>query len=292
MSADITYFDTGMGTTYERFALNSLLRRISAEGKISSVLEGPHDGMTGIAGLNSLIFALEGAQVTVVLESQPAADLALEAWQAVGCDHRVGFFVSQSGRLDFPADSFDLVWNFNILPRSPDAAATIQAMVEISRRYVLIFVPNRANYGFWLHRWQHRVAKEPWDHGDVALMDGRALEQAMTAQGLRVLDAWLVDVPWWPDIADPGKLITDFFPVLRRVADRAKPERRYKWDVHHLPYFDEGAYPQVHARMRRLSFIERSRWMPIRRLFAHHVGVLAEKPAGWRARGDDTGAAV
>ena len=96
MGADITYFDTGMGTTYERFALNSLLRRISAEREIQSVLEGPCDGMTGIAGLNSLILALDGAQVTVVLESQLAADLALEAWQAVGCDHRVSFFVSQS----------------------------------------------------------------------------------------------------------------------------------------------------------------------------------------------------
>ena len=280
MSTDITYFDTGLGTVYERFALNNLLRRISAEREIQSVLEGPHDGMTGIAGLNSVVFALEGARVTVVLASQQAANLALEAWRAAGCDSRARFFVSPSGELDFPADSFDLVWNFNVLPRSPDAAATIQAMAEVSRRYVLIFVPNRANYGFWLHRWQHRVAKEPWDHGDVALMDGQALERAMTAQGLRVLDTWLVDVPWWPDIADPGKLITDFFPFLKSVADGARPERRYKWDVHHLPYFDERGYPEVHARMRRLSFIERSRWMPIKRLFAHHVGVLAEKPGG------------
>jgi hypothetical protein len=280
VSADVTYFDTGLGTVYERFAMNSLLRQISAGREITSVLEGPHDGMTGIAGLNSMVWALEGAQVVVVLESQQAADLAMETWQAVGCDSQVRFFVSPSGRLDFPPDSFDLVWNFNVLPRSPNIAATIRTMAEVSRRYVLVFVPNRANYGFWLHRWQHRVAEEPWDHGNVALMDGRALERAMMAQGLRVLDTWLVDVPWWPDIADPGKLLTDFFPFLKPVTDGAKPERRYKWDAQHLPYFDEGAYPEVHARMRRLSFIERSRWMPIKRLFAHHVGVLAEKPGG------------
>lgn len=292
MSADITDFDTGLGTTYERFALNNLLRQISAEKEITSVLEGPHDGMTGISGLNSIILALKGAQVTVVLESQQAVDLAMKAWQAVGCDSRVSFVISASGRLDFPSSSFDLVWNFNFLPRSPNVAATIRAMARVARRYILAFVPNRANYGFGLHRWQHRVAKEPWDHGDIKLMDGKALERAMTAQGLQVLDTWLVDVPWWPDIADPGKLLTDFFPFLKPVAGGAKLERRYKWGVHHLPYFDAQTYPEVHTRMQRLGFIERRRWMPIKRLFAHHVGVLAEKPAGWRAEGNDGGAAV
>ncbi len=280
MSEDIARFDTGLGTVYERFALNSLLCQIAAEREIKSVLEGPHDGMTGIAGLNSIVLALGGAQVTVVLESQQHVDLAMQAWQAVRGDSRASFVVSASGSLDFPADSFDLVWNFNVLPRSPDVAVTIRAMAAVTRRYVLAFVPNRANYSFGFHRWQHRVAKEPWDHGDVALMDGQALERVMTAQGLRVLDTWLVDVPWWPDIADPGKLLTDFFPFLQPVANEARPERRYKWDVRHLPYFDEKAYPEVHARMKRLGFIERSRWMPIKRLFAHHVGVLAEKPVG------------
>jgi hypothetical protein len=292
VSADITCFDTGLGTVYERFALNSLLRQIASDREIRSVLEGPHDGMTGIAGLNSIVLALEGARVTTVLSSQQAVDLAMKVWRAVGCDSWVSFVVSASGKLTFPSDSFDLVWNFNVLPRSPDVTVTIRAMTEVSRRYVLIFAPNRANYGFWLHRWQHQVAKEPWDHGDVALMDEQALERAMSAQGLRVLDTWLVDVPWWPDIADPGKLLTDFFPFLKPVADGAKPERRYKYDVHHLPYFDAQAYPEVHARMQRLGLIERSRWMPIKRRFAHHVGVLAEKPVGWRAEVENVRAAV
>ncbi|MBC7249492.1 MAG: class I SAM-dependent methyltransferase [Anaerolineae bacterium] len=283
MGEDVVYCDTGLGTTYERFALNKLLSHISKERQIKSVLEGPHDGMTGIAGLNSIVLALTGARVTVVLESQQHVDLAMKAWRAVGDGLRVNFVVSARGRLDFPAGSFDLVWNFNVLPRLPNAGAMIQTMTEISRRYVLIFVPNRANYGFWLHRWQHRVAKEPWEHGDIGLMDGEALARAMRAQGLRVLNTWLVDVPWWPDIADPGKLLTDFFPFLKPVADGARPERRYRWDVHHLPYFDEESYPDVHTRMRRLGFIERSRWMPLKRLFAHHVGVLAEKPDGMGA---------
>jgi hypothetical protein len=273
----ITRRDTGLGTTYERHALNRLLSRLAQKLEIQTVLEGPFDGMTGIAGLNSLILARHGAQVCVVLPSQAAADLAAQAWTANGCGSRGRFIVSSEPTLNFDDDSFDLVWSFNVLSRLENRDHILHEMLRVSRRYVLFFVPNRRNYSFWLHRLHHRVAEEPWDHGPVELLVPEPWQRRLEGWGLRVHEPMWVDVPWWPDIVDPGQLIQDFFPFLKSLARKAKPDNRYVWDAENLPYFKPSQYPDIHAQMERLSFIENSRSLTLKRLFAHHVGILAEK---------------
>jgi len=89
---------------------------------------------------------------------------------------------------------------------------------------------------------------------------------------------WL-DCPWWPDIVDFGKLISDFFPFpfMKGLSQRARPENRYSWAADRLPYFDPTRYPQVHEHMARLSYFETSRVPWVKQRFAHHVGILAEK---------------
>lgn len=276
-TAPITRRDTGLGTTYERYALNRLLSRLVQELEIQTVLEGPFDGMTGIAGLNSLILARHGAQVCVVLTNQPAADLAARAWAAHGGSSQGKFVVSSKPALDFDDGSFDLVWSFNVLSRLENPDEMLREMLRVSRRYVLLFVPNRRNYSFWLHRLHHRVAGDPWDHGPVNLLAPEPWQRRLKELGLRVHEPLWVDAPWWPDIVDPGQLIQDFFPFLKSLARKAKPENRYSWDAENLPYFEPSRYPDVHAQMARLSFIENSRFLALRRRFAHHVGILAEK---------------
>lgn len=276
-TAEVTCYDTGLGTTYERYALNKLLIRMARELDIRTVLEGPFDGMTGIAGLNSLVLARHGAQVCVVLPNREMASQAESAWEAADCRSHGTFVVSPEPKLQFPDSSFDLVWNFNVISRLENFAEVLSEMLRVSRRYVLLFVPNRRNYGFWLHRLHHRVSGEPWDHGPVELLAPEPWQRTMEERGLEVHKPMWVDIPWWPDIVDVGQMMVDLFPFTKPLAARARPENRYCWDARNLPYFDPSRYPEVHARLERLSFIENSRLPIVKKLFAHHVGVLGEK---------------
>jgi hypothetical protein len=278
MSAiDITRYDTGLGTTYERYALNRLLDKLARELDIRTVLEGPFDGMTGIAGLNSLVLAQRGVRACVVLPNQEMANLAERAWTAAGCRSQGTFAVSSEPALEFADNSFDLVWSFNVLSRLENFGEILGEMLRVSRRYVLFFVPNRRNYGFWLHRLHHRVSGEPWDHGPVELLTPEPWQHLLHERGLRVHKPMWVDIPWWPDIVDIGQMMIDFFPFLRPLADKSRPENRYCWQADDLPYYDPSRYPEVHARMERLSFIENSRLPIVKKFFAHHVGILGEK---------------
>jgi hypothetical protein len=271
-----------MGTTYERWALDRWLRRYLAENPVSSDLEGPQDGMTGINGLNSLTFGRGGAEVTLMLPHAGRAAFAHEVWARHAPQARVELLVAGDeetpvSKLPFESGRFDLVWNFNVMTRAADAPALLAEMARVSRRWVLVFVPSRLNYAFWLHRLHHRVAGEPWDHGRVAWMHPRPWQRMMAGLGLQVVETVWLDCPWWPDIVDFGQLIADFVPPLKGLARRARPENRLRWAAEDLPYYTPEAYPEVHRQMERLAFFENSRFTLLKQRFAHHVGILARK---------------
>ena len=163
------------------------------------------------------------------------------------------------------------------MTRPEDPRTLLNEMARVSRKYVLIFVPNRQNYAFWLHRLHHWVAKEPWDHGRIDLMHQAVWKPLFAKAGLKVRETFHVDCPWWPDIVDAGQLVRDFFPFLKGLARRASPANRYRWTPEELPYYNPEANPEVHARMNRLAFFENTKATWLKARFAHHVGVLGVK---------------
>ena len=54
--------DEGMGTAYERYALNKFLDDFIKRYKIESVIEVPANGVMGIPGLKSMLFAMAGCK--------------------------------------------------------------------------------------------------------------------------------------------------------------------------------------------------------------------------------------
>jgi len=271
--------DSGLGTTYERWALYRFLERIRREYGLRSVLEGPGDGITGIAYLNSLGLARAGAQVTLASTEPQRAAFARDVWSRYAppthqADVRM---IEAPGSLDGFEDGYDLAWNFNIINRHPNPSGLLEQMARASRRYVLVVVPNRKNYGFFLHRLQHRASGEAWDHGPMELLAAAPFQKMFVALGLRVREVAWVDCPWWPDIVDFGAMLTSFLPFLNGAARRLKPENRLAWPADGLPYFAPQEYPQVHQRMQRLALFEDCRWKGITQRFAHHVAILAEK---------------
>ncbi|MFZ6028837.1 MAG: class I SAM-dependent methyltransferase [Chloroflexota bacterium] len=273
--SNITHADTGLGTTFERWALNRALKQLQQTYGFERVLEGPGDGMTGIAGINSLILGLQGCEVTLALGDAERAAFARRVWQTHA--PQAAFSTEETAGMPFPDQSFDLAWNFNILTRAADPQGLLAEMARVSRRYVFFCVPNAQNYAFWLHRLHHRVAKQAWDHGDVGLMRPAPWKALAGRMGLRVHEVLYLDCPWWPDIVDMGQLIADFFPLMKKAAQKAKPEQRMKWEAYALPYYQPERHPEVHRQMAKLAFFENSRAAWLKRLFGHHFGIFAER---------------
>lgn len=280
MEATIQTHDSGLGTTYERWALNSFLERVRLDCSVKTVLEGPGDGITGIAYLNSLGLARAGAHATLAVTEPRRAEYAQQVWQRYAPrSHQPQIrLVDPPGSLDTFDAQFDLVWNFNIANRHPRPFDLVRQMARASRKYVMVVVPNRRNYGFFLHRLQHRASQEAWDHGPIDLLAAAPYQKIFIELGLRVREVGWLDCPWWPDIVDFGAMLTSFLPFLHSAAERLKPENRLVWPADGLPYYEPHKYPQVHAHMRRLAVFEHCRYPAIKQRFAHHVAILAEKP--------------
>ena len=268
--------DMGLGTTYERFALNRAILQICEAREIRTVMEGPGDGMTGIAGINSLILGQNGVDVTLVLHDHSSALLAQSIWTYYQLQDRVHIILqTNNSALPFDNEQFDLVWNFNVLTGRSKPFSLLAEMSRISREYVFVCLPNRRNYGFGLHQLEHRISRQQWDHGDANLMRPEPWHRHFTKLGLKVLETIWLDCPWWPDIVDVRKMITHFFPFLSKKI--SSPANCYLWRPFDLPYFSEEQFPEVHNLMKRLFFIEDSPFLWVKRRFAHHVGVLAGK---------------
>lgn len=266
--------DIGLGTTYERWALTRLLAALPARLGITTVLEGPGDGMAGIAGINSIPLARAGARVTVALNDEEQVALARRAWERYGGPGPVHFQIAPAHGLGAVAEPFDLVWNFGVMPYLPDPSATLRQMLAVTGRFVLLFLPNPANYTF---RLRLRRLEESADGGVAAWMSRQRWESEFARQGLVVREVMTVDCPWWPDVIDISQAIHEWFPFLPQRMKWLRPETRCEWTVDDLPYFDAGRYSDLHRRMARLAWIEDSRWQGLRLLFAHHIGILAEK---------------
>ena len=275
METPIPLADIGLGTTFERWALNRALLRIQQTYRVQSALEGPGDGMTGIAGINSIILGRQGIPVTLHLMDPARAAYAERVWR-IHAPELPPTIVTDPHHT-FSDGSFDLVWNFNVLASAADPSALLGEMARVSRRYVLFFVPNARNYSFWLHRLHHRVAKQPWDHGDPAWMRLAPWLGLLPARGLQLCETFYVDCPWWPDIVDPRQLVADFLPFARKLVRQSTPENRTRWEPEALPYYEPDRYPEIHRELVRLGFFEDSALPLLKRLFGHHFGVLAEK---------------
>ncbi len=69
-------FNEGYGTEYERFALNKFTSKMVKKYNISTVLEMPANGVMGMPGIKSLVFARMGCDVTVSHPSLEFLDTA------------------------------------------------------------------------------------------------------------------------------------------------------------------------------------------------------------------------
>jgi hypothetical protein len=271
----LTEYDTGIGTSYERLSIYSLTESLARALNIRSSLEGPIDGITGINGINSIALAKLGVRATVVLPSEDLIQYAKRFYKKENCRSNVDFVCSEE--LSF-REQFDLVWNFNCLPQREDHEAVLEQMARCSRKYIMVFTSNTRNYGFWIHRLHHVVEKEYWYHGNIRVMNMRKISQSLRKLGFRTIERLYVDVPWWPDIDSPIEEVAgSFLPFLKPFLKKSRRLEIYKYNDENFPYFCEERKRELLKVFAPHPNFESSRIPLLKQLFAHHRGLLAEK---------------
>ena len=142
-------YDEGMGTVYERIMINDYFRKLIKKYDIQSVFEGPSDGITGVRGVNSLIFAKNGKKVVYYTPSKVEEEKAKEIWKNIG--KGVTAEIKQGEPLKFPFedDTFDLVWNFCIAEHFQDPIALVKEMKRVLKPGGMAMISVPVKYDLW-----------------------------------------------------------------------------------------------------------------------------------------------
>ena len=91
--------------------------------------------------------------------------------------------LSDAGKLPFADSTFDLVYAWEALHHMADPGPVVKEMGRVSRRYVLVFEPNRANPAQFLFAVFHR------EHRLTLRYSLRYLRSLFTSAGLRIQHA-------------------------------------------------------------------------------------------------------
>ncbi len=76
----LTDYNEGLGLVYERFVLNDFLEDLRRKYSVKSVLEAPLYGMAGVSGINDVILAQNGVDVTMVDDNRERLDGVRRIW--------------------------------------------------------------------------------------------------------------------------------------------------------------------------------------------------------------------
>jgi hypothetical protein len=260
------YFETrheGLGTTYERFVLHGYFRRIRNRYDVRTVLEAPAFGMTGISGINSMWWAMEGAQVTLVDHSSVRLDAIKKVWQEISLKARLVYDPGTYASLLFEDKEFDMSWNFAALHPELKLEVLLRELIRVTRKVIFICVPNRMNPF-------NRVCSMLKGRGKVVQlrgMDPGTIKRIMRNNGWQVKDKGFLDVPPWPDIAMSKE---DLFRKigLKQYARHLRENITEKSRICILDYYS-GRNKKMKREMGRYGFLENSpNWL--KTIWAHH----------------------
>ena len=254
----------GLGTTYERVLLHDIFAAVDRHCGIESVLETPSFGMTGISGINSLWWGKAGREVFLIDDDERRLDYVKAVWAKLGLPFTP--VLSDINHIPFEPDSVDLVWNFASLWFLQDLEDFAAQARQVSRKAILISVPNNRGLGFLLRRrYAKTVPQINLDH-----CRPRRVKQAFAAEGWRLQDEGIFDVPPWPDIPMKkedllAKLKLDF--LLELLPKKAEPEAGETAES--ILDFFSGKRSEMDREIMKYSFLERTP-RPFKAVWGHH----------------------
>lgn len=268
----LTDYNEGLGLVYERFILNDFLERLHRTFDLRSVLEAPLYGMAGVSGINDVVLAQAGVEVTMVDDTPERIRGVQRIWRE---DLRlpvnlVCIAPNAWGRLPFTDRSFDLTWQWAGLWYIADPAGLLRELARTSRKLVFVAMPNTIQVGYWMRKLV--LDREFFATHDETWTDMRRIRHTLEAAGVEILEEGVLDTPPWPDTVMPAN------EVLKRLGIRSKRlEEQFTGDGWHwstMAYY-LGQEPDLRARVMRYAWLDHAPapWQ-LKAIWAHHRYLL------------------
>jgi len=218
--------DRGFGTAYERYCFYQLMDAWAAEFGVETMLEGPVDGMAGVAGVHGVGLARRGVKVVSAVPTEEHAKVA----RAVYAVSSAPAEIVVAGEHDVESlPRSDMVVCYHALDFVEDWRTYLPRVAKLARKVLVVTVCNPDNWGVAMIRTLARLrgvsgmeAPEAWQK-DV-------LGPELWKLG-RVKEHTYFDCPWWPDLqVSPGQSLTD---RIRKMAGIRGDKKSFRFtDTH------------------------------------------------------------
>lgn len=268
----LTDYNEGLGLVYERFVLNDFLDDLRRQYNIQSVLEAPLYGMAGVSGINDVIFAQNGVDVTMVDDNAERLDGVRRIWQD-DLQMPVDLVKVDSGewhQLPFADNSFDLTWEWAGLWYIQDPANLLRELARTSRDLVFVAMPNNIQVGYWMRKLI--IDREFFQHHDESWTHIGRIRRILEEAGVEIIHQGVLDVPPWPDTVMPAN------EVLKRLGIKSqKLEEQFTGDDWHwstMAYY-MGEEPDLRERVMKYAWLDHAPlpWQ-VKSVWAHHRYLL------------------
>ncbi len=253
--------DEGLGTTYERFILHRYFTRLRKTYNITSVLEAPSFGMTGVSGINSLWWSQQGITPVVLDTDAQRIEQSKKVWASIPLpvDMRLH---SNWEQLPFENKSFDLSWNFASLWFVQNAEVFARELTRVTRKVIFICVPNIHGIGYKLRKHYNSIPEGLYPEH----IHPKTIKALFNGLGWKTWESGYLDIPPWPDIAMKKE---DLFPkiglgfLLNKTKNNKSLQRTCIVD-----YFN-GSHPELERDILKYAFLEKVPF-PVKQVWAHH----------------------
>ena len=265
-------YNEGLGTVYERFMLNDYWYKLLKKTEIKTVLECPFYGMSGLTGINSIYFAKNDCEVTLIDNKNEYIEEAKFLWKDIGIEDKLSTQILNFGENILYKDRyFDFVWNFAALWHWKKTDLLINELCRVSKKYIYIAMPNNKQVGYFMRKYW--LDKEFFTLVDESWMNLDKTKNILENNGFKIVDRGVLDVPPWPDTCMPIK------DLLAKIGINIKQSNdintSWNWDI--MSFFKDEDL-DLKNRVNKYTFIE---YLPIswklKQIWAHHRYILAKR---------------
>ncbi|MEM7535389.1 MAG: methyltransferase domain-containing protein [Chloroflexota bacterium] len=268
----LTDYNEGLGLVYERFVLNDFLDDLRRQHNIQSVLEAPLYGMAGVSGINDVIFAQNGVDVTMVDDNTERIEGVERIWHddlELPAEF-VHIPETDWHQLPFEDNTFDLTWQWAGLWYIQKPEGLLNELVRTSRNLVFVAMPNNIQVGYWLRKLV--IDREFFHHHDESWTHIHRIRKILENAGVEIIEQGVLDVPPWPDTVMPAA------DVLKKLGIRSqKLEEQFTGDDWHWStmayYMNEE--PDLYERVMKYAWLDKAKlpWQ-VKAVWAHHRYLL------------------
>jgi len=268
----LTDYNEGLGLVYERFVLNDFLTALRQRYNLKSVLEAPLYGMAGVSGINDVVLAQQGVDVTLVDDNLERLRGVQRIWQD-DLHLPVNLVYNPPNRwhdLPFANASFDLTWQWAGLWYIENPAGLLRELVRTSQNLVFVAMPNNLQVGYWLRKLV--IDRDFFATHDEQWTDISRIRNILEREGVDIIEEGVLDTPPWPDTVMPAN------EVLKRLGIRSKGlEEQFtgdNWQWSTMAYY-LGQEPDLYERVIKYAWLDHAElpWQA-KAVWAHHRYLL------------------